>query len=548
MATYDKIKDDVKGIVTITQDIEELRKICYLLLNIIEESASTIKKLTTEVQDLRDEVNRLKGEHGQPKFKPKLPGEDHSSEDERNPKDKPKVPKKPKAKKHLLEIMRQEICHVDPSLLPNDAVFKGYQSVIVQDIIIQADNIEFKKEVFYSPSLGKNFIGEVPAGYAGDFGPSVKALILNLHHESNMTESAIVKFMNTHGILISSATVARIILGSHEEFKDEKAAIIDAGLTVTIFQHLDDTGAKVNGKQSYTHVLCNPFYTAYFTRPDKSRITLLEILSNGNLVFRFDDVAYEIMQNMNLPEKALALLKSMQPALILDRQGLDQLLNSIYPDKDTYHTAKRIILEASAIAGYRDYRRAIPILLCDDAPQFKQITQEIALCWVHEGRHYKKLTPLSAVFQLEVKSFIGEFWGYYRALLQFKANPTADAAEKLSIGFDALFNTEVKYNALAERMKKTREHKHELLTVLRYPEIPLHNNPAELGARAQARKRDISFHTKTEIGTLAKDTIMTVVQTAKKLKVNVYNYLRDRISKSMDMRPLAEEILVQSSA
>jgi hypothetical protein len=34
--------------------------------------------------------------------------------------------------------------------LPPDTTFKGYQSVVVQDIIIMADNIKFRKEVYYS--------------------------------------------------------------------------------------------------------------------------------------------------------------------------------------------------------------------------------------------------------------------------------------------------------------------------------------------------------------------------------------------------------------
>ena len=59
--------------------------------------------------------------------------------------------------------------------------------------------------------------------------------------------------------------------------------------------------------------------------------------------------------------------------------------------------------------------------------------------------------------------------------------------------------------------------KDNLLLVLQYPHIPLHNNSAELGARVQARKRDVSFQTKNEKGTQAKDTMMTVVETAKKL-------------------------------
>ena len=33
-----------------------------------------------------------------------------------------------------------------------------------------------------------------------------------------------------------------------------------------------------------------------------------------------------------------------------------------------------------------------------------------------------------------------------------------------------------------------------LLLVLKFPHVPLHNNPAELGARVAVRKRDVSLH------------------------------------------------------
>ena len=66
--------------------------------------------------------------------------------------------------------------------------------------------------------------------------------------------------------------------------------------------------------------------------------------------------------------------------------------------------------------------------------------------------------------------------------------------------------------------------------MLSYPELPLHNNESELGARTQARYRDISLHTINEKGTEAKDTFMTIVSTAKKLMVNPYRYLFDLIS------------------
>ena len=36
--------------------------------------------------------------------------------------------------------------------LPPDAQFKGYEEVIVQDIDLRTENIQFRKEKYYSPS------------------------------------------------------------------------------------------------------------------------------------------------------------------------------------------------------------------------------------------------------------------------------------------------------------------------------------------------------------------------------------------------------------
>lgn len=32
-------------------------------------------------------------------------------------------------------------------------------------------------------------------------------------------------------------------------------------------------------------------------------------------------------------------------------------------------------------------------LVCDDAPQFHMLMEAVARCWVHAGRHYKKVDP-----------------------------------------------------------------------------------------------------------------------------------------------------------
>ncbi|MCP4362049.1 MAG: hypothetical protein GY796_28900, partial [Chloroflexi bacterium] len=98
------------------------------------------------------------------------------------------------------------------------------------------------------------------------------------------------------------------------------------------------------------------------------------------------------------------------------------------------------------------------------------------------------------------------------------------------------------YDDLDKRIAKTKAKQEQLLLVLKYPEMPLHNNPAELGARQRVRKRDVSFGPRTDDGVRAWDTFITLAETAKKLRVSFYAYIHDRISESYKLPDLAEMI------
>ncbi|MFH1076315.1 MAG: transposase [Pseudomonadota bacterium] len=70
------------------------------------------------------------------------------------------------------------------------------------------------------------------------------------------------------------------------------------------------------------------------------------------------------------------------------------------------------------------------------------------------------------------------------------------------------------HDSLNDRIEKTKAKKEELLKMLEYSVLPLHNNNAEQAARAEKRRQDVSLQTKTEEGTKAKDTFLTITQTA----------------------------------
>jgi len=513
---------------------ESVKETVLALLNTIEALAKENADLRQQVQHLRDEINRLKGEKGKPTIKP---NKDISSEKERK---KEKKAYKKRQKNPNIKINRTEICELDKSQLPADAGFKGYTSVIVQGLKIETDNIEFKKEKYYSPSEKKTYIAELPAGYEGGFDPTIKSLAIIMKNICNMSEAKILDFFQNVGVDISKGTISNMLIKDKEAFHQEKKELLDAGLQSTAYQQIDDTKARVNGQNSHTHILCNQNYTAYTTTEKKNRLTVIEVLSNGRpLQYCLNQQAFTLLEQLPIREEHYRTLKVLASEKLYSKSEFEALILPYINEN-----ALPRVLEAAAIAAYRQGvdHPVIDKLLCDDAPQFKLVCEKLALCWVHEGRHYKKLCPAVNYNAKKLTAFIGQFWDYYEELLAYKKLPLPDTAELLSVKFDQLFSTCTGYNDLDDRILKTKAKKDALLLVLKYPDIPLHNNAAELAARVIARKRDVSLHTMTEEGTRANDTFLSIVETCKKLGINPFRYIVDRISKKYHMPSLADII------
>jgi hypothetical protein len=154
-----------------TIEDEGVRQVVITLMNLVETLSAKVAEQAEEIRRLRDELRRLKGEQGAPTFTPKTASPLLSSEKERHQ----STPHR-KAHKHAqVKIDRIEVMMIEKHLLPDDAQFKGYEEVIVQDIAFHTDTVRFRKERYYSPSQKKTYLAALPAGYHGQFGPSVKA-------------------------------------------------------------------------------------------------------------------------------------------------------------------------------------------------------------------------------------------------------------------------------------------------------------------------------------------------------------------------------------
>ncbi|MFO7984994.1 MAG: hypothetical protein R6U38_03955, partial [Desulfatiglandaceae bacterium] len=212
-----------------------------ILINLVERLSEQNEDLTLENQKLRDEINRLKGEQGKPNIRGNKgggKGKNLSSEKDRKQRDGKKK-KKSKRKKTKMAIDRTEVCKIDRTKLPADAEFKGYENVVVQEILIKTDNVEYQKEVFYSPSENRTYMGELPVGVFGEFGPGTRSLVCTLKYVANMSQPKIQELLENCGILISQSTISRILTSDETGFNQEKKDIFLAALESTPYHQID---------------------------------------------------------------------------------------------------------------------------------------------------------------------------------------------------------------------------------------------------------------------------------------------------------------------
>jgi regulator of replication initiation timing len=519
---------------------ENAREVVKRLLNLIEQLSAEVRDLRVEIQRLRDENNRLKGEQGKPNIKGNTSGGtppgDHSSEQERHK----RRPRHKRSKKRDVRIDREEVLKVDRARLPADAQYKGYETVVVQDVRLQAENVLFYKEKYYSASQHKSYLAELPRGYAGQFGPGIKSLILTLYFGVGTSEPKIQEFLENLGVQISKGEVSTLLLQQQEGFHAESEAVYEAGLRSSPWQQVDHTETRVDGQNQHCQVVCNPVYTSYHTQPRKDRLSVLDVLRQGRKrIFRLNPEALEILNGVPLSKAAQAILpqwcseKEWQETDFVTR--LDQALPNLNLQQRT------ALLGAAAVAAYHA-EKGVPLvdtLVCDDAVVFRWLTRALMLCWVHDGRLYKKLTPVIALHREQLQDFRKKYWEYYHQLLAYRQNPNADKRLQLESEFDELFATHTGYSALDQRIEKTRVKKDSLLQVLHHPELPLHNNASELAVRQRVRKRDVSFGPRSPLGVKAWDTFATLADTARKLGISFHAYIQDRISQSHQIPPLA---------
>ena len=275
-----------------------------------------------------------------------------------------------------------------------------------------------------------------------------------LKYCGNMSEAKILELLKNFKVQISSGSVSHVLTDTADDFAGEYRELFLAGLRSTTYQHLDDTSARVAGQFWHTHILCNPFYTLYATHPHKDRLTILAVLQNTQteeLQFRFDATTRQWLKQWELPQVWQERVAALEDCT-LSATELKTLLDTWFGEDQQPQT--RVDIEQAAAIVYYRQQTEVPVvatLICDDARQFKSVTQNLSLCWIHEGRHYARLTLVVPSHAEQLSAFQERFWDYYAALQRYRERPTPAEAERLRQESETLFTTQTGYDALKKR-------------------------------------------------------------------------------------------------
>ena len=493
-----------------------------------------------QIQALRDEIARLKGQKPKPNIKPSKLENGKKEEEKKNGNGKRGRQGKRK-KTHALEI--HEVLCVAPENVPKGSRFKGYEEFTVQDIRIEAHNIRYRMERWESPD-GERLVGKLPPEVGGDhFGPTLRSFILYQHHHAHVTQPLLLEQLREWGIDISAGQISAILVEGKEAFHAEKEELLRVGLQRCDYVQVDDTAARHQGKNGYCTHIGNELFAYFASTDSKSRINFLELLRAGCEAYTINDDALAYMEAQGLPKGPLDLLAGHSGKT---SSGTKAWLDTLGELGIATPRHVRIATEGALLGSVIEHGvNPNLVIVSDDAGQFNVLLH--ALCWIHAERTIQKLVGFNEEQRAALENSRTQIWDLYQRLKGYKETPAEAKKLEIEALFDEIFTQQSCFVTLNLALKRLHKNKKELLFVLARPEIPLHNNLSEGDIREYVKKRKISSSTRSDEGRRSRDTFASLKKTCRKNGLSFWQFLLDRISGVNRIPPLATLLLNRAS-
>src|SRR6476659_2913042 len=508
-----------------TLSLAELRDLVGTLVAKVAELGAANVALKAENQALRDEVARLKGLPPRPPSRPS--GMEQATGGGAGPgKGGSKRSRRRRGAKRDREAVTAEV--VVQAVPPPGARFKGYQDILVRELTLTPAVVRYRRERWVTPS-GETVLAPLPAGIVGGFGPGLRRFLLVAHAQGQVTTERLVALLAGIGLEISKRQVVRLLTSRLDDLIAEDREVLRAGLATAGWVTVDDTAARHARQDGFTTQIGDDRFTAFRTGRSKSRLAFLSTLRAGHGEYVINEAALEYMRRRTLAGPVVEMLAAHPAKVFADAAAWTAHLAALGIDQLAVTPEPVRIATEGALWGTIQARGLLPgtVIVSDDAGQFR--LGEHALCWVHAERLVHKLVPANDQQRRAVELTRTLVWWLYADLKAWQRDPCPRRAAALRARFERIFTRRTGYVVLDRLLARQHRRKAELLRVLQRPEIPLHTHGSENDIRACVTKRKVSGGTMSEAGRTARDVLLGLLKTCRKLGVSFWRYLGDRL-------------------
>jgi len=152
-----------------------------------------------QIDALKQEILKLKGETTKPKIKPSKMDEDATDDSDNDGSESSKPKKGPKrSKTEHLKI--DATIDIQPDKIPEGSTFKGYREVVIQNIVFETFNTCYRLAQ-YQTLDGSYVSGQLPDGLnGGHFGNDLMSFILYQYHHQHVTQPLLLKQLQDLGV------------------------------------------------------------------------------------------------------------------------------------------------------------------------------------------------------------------------------------------------------------------------------------------------------------------------------------------------------------
>ncbi|NDV89453.1 transposase [Aurantimonas aggregata] len=509
--------DSLKGL-----PLGQLRDVVAGLVSEVRGLRAENSALKAENRALKDEVASLKGLPPRPSFKSSKPS---GMEKATGPAAGKRKRRRRGAKRDGEQVSREVVVGAQA---PAGSRFKGYETILVRDLVLSAEVVRYRRERWVTPA-GQTIVAPLPAGIVGGWGPNLRRFILACHAQGQVTTERLTALLTGIGVQISKRQVVRLMSDHLDALAREEREVLRAGLATARWITVDDTSARHANTDGYTTQIGDNRFTAFRTGPSKSRAAFLTTLRAGHGDHVINDEALAYMRGRNLAGSVIDRLAGAPQKLFGDGAAWNRHLAALGIDQlEVTPDPVRIATEGAMWGAIRQHGLlADAVIVSDGAGQFR--VGEHALCWVHAERLVHKLVPANPQQRQAVELVRQLIWWFYRDLKSWQKEPCSRRAAALRARFDRIFRRRTGYVLLDRLLVRLHRRKSELLRVLERPEIPLHTNGSENDIRAFVTKRKISGGTISDAGRDARDILLGLMKTCMKLGVSFFIYLGDRL-------------------